>query len=71
MGYTERLSAYGAAKIVDPAQDSPENIAEACREVLEDGSYRGDARAVSAEMAGLPLPAQVVDAVEDLVTRAA
>ncbi|MFE2152246.1 glycosyltransferase [Streptomyces lavendulae] len=67
VGYTERLSAYGAAKMVDPADDSPENIAEACREVLEDPHYRERARAVSAEMAELPLPARVVGVLEDLV----
>ncbi|MGC5546099.1 glycosyltransferase [Streptomyces griseus] len=71
VGYTERLSAYGAARMVDPAQDSPKNIAEACREVLEDGAYRERARAVSAEMALLPAPAQVVGAVEELVARRA
>ncbi|MGW1076472.1 glycosyltransferase [Streptomyces sp. NPDC002537] len=65
-GYTERLDAYGAAKMVRPEDDSPENIAEACREVLEDGTYRDRAREVAAEMAQLALPAEVVGDLEAL-----
>ncbi|UGY93013.1 glycosyltransferase [Streptomyces gobiensis] len=64
--YTERLCAYGAAKLVRPEDDSAENITRACQEVLESASYRERAADVAREMAAMPLPAQVVGALEDL-----
>ncbi|MFF3018273.1 glycosyltransferase [Streptomyces sp. NPDC057939] len=67
VGYTERLSAYGASRMVRPEDDSPENIADACQEVLATPEYRERARAISAEMAELPLPADVVGVLEGLV----
>ncbi|MEU6714065.1 glycosyltransferase [Nonomuraea sp. NPDC046802] len=66
LGFTRRLADYGAAKMVRPEDDSPENVAEACREVLEDPSYRKRARDIAAEMAGLPGPARVLGALERL-----
>ncbi|MBA6437024.1 glycosyltransferase [Streptomyces sp. GMR22] len=67
LGFTRRLCDYGAAKMVSPEEDSPENIAQACEEVLETPSYRQRARDIAAEMAGLPTPAQALPAVERLV----
>ncbi|MFI2242261.1 glycosyltransferase [Streptomyces chrestomyceticus] len=66
-GFTERLCAYGAAKMVPPEEDSPENITQACKEVLENPAYRQRARDIAAEMAGLPTPARTLAAVERLV----
>ncbi|MBB4914290.1 glycosyltransferase [Streptosporangium saharense] len=67
MGFTRRLTEYGAAKMLPPEDDSPENVAEACREVLGTPSYRQRARDVSQEMSRLPGPSQALAAVERLV----
>ncbi|MFI9812601.1 glycosyltransferase [Saccharothrix variisporea] len=67
--YSTRLAEYGAAKIVDPEEDTAENIAQALREVLETPSYRERARELAAEMAALPTPAQVVGALEEVAAR--
>ncbi|MBE8525352.1 DUF1205 domain-containing protein [Amycolatopsis sp. H6(2020)] len=66
-GFTRRVAAYGAAKMLPPEQDSPENVTDACREVLETSSYRQRARDIAAEMAALPTPARTLGAVERLV----
>jgi len=65
--YTRRLHEYGAARMVDPAHDSAENLVEACREVLATHSYTERARAVAAEMTAMPSPAEVVPVLEMLV----
>ena len=65
-GFARRVAEYGAAKLVPPEDDSPENVTEACREVLDDPSYRQRARDIAAEMAALPGPSRLLSAVERL-----
>lgn len=67
VSYSQRLHEYGAARMVDPDEDSAENLVEACCEVLGTPSYAERARAVAAEMATMPMPAEVVPALERLV----
>jgi UDP:flavonoid glycosyltransferase YjiC (YdhE family) len=67
VGYSERLTAYGAARMIQPGDDSAENIVGTCEEMLADPGYRERAREIAAEMAGLPLPARVVARLEQLV----
>ncbi|PZG01207.1 glycosyltransferase [Micromonospora endophytica] len=66
LGFTRRVVEYGAAVMVPPEDDSPENVVEACRAVLDDSSYRRRARDVAAEMSRLPGPAEVLATVERL-----
>lgn len=65
----QRVADQGAAITLQPGQDTPEAIAESCGKLLEDPSYGRCARALSAEMAQLPPPPQVVGALEDLLSR--
>ncbi|HZG05469.1 MAG TPA: nucleotide disphospho-sugar-binding domain-containing protein [Streptomyces sp.] len=65
--YSRRLSAYGAARMIDPAEDSAENVLRTCAEMLATPSYRERARALADEVAGLPRPAEAVQAIERLV----
>jgi glycosyltransferase len=69
LGYSTRLSEYGAAKIVDPEDDSADNIVQACQEVLDTPSFTERAREIAAEMAALPIPAEVVGALENVAVR--
>lgn len=69
VGYTERLSAYGAAKMIDPAQDSADVIAAACEEVLSTPAFTERARELATEMAAMPVPAEVVGALEQVAAR--
>lgn len=68
MGFTTRLSEYGAAKMVLPEDDSPDNIAQACQDVLDTASYRQRARDIAEEMSVMPTPATTLRAVERLVS---
>ncbi|MET8009449.1 nucleotide disphospho-sugar-binding domain-containing protein [Streptomyces sp. NPDC005271] len=61
----QRISDFGAAITVD--ENTPEAVEKACRELISDPSYAERARALSAEIAALPLPAEVVGALERLV----
>lgn len=69
VGFTVRLSEYGAAKMVRPEDDSPENITQACQQVLDTQSYRQRAQDIADEMSGLPGPYQALTAVEQLMPR--
>ncbi|MEU3301207.1 nucleotide disphospho-sugar-binding domain-containing protein [Streptomyces sp. NPDC006678] len=60
-----RISDFGAAITVD--ENTPEAVEKACRELIGNPSYAERARALSAEIAALPLPADVVGALERLV----
>lgn len=64
--YSRRLSDHGAARMVDPADDSAETIARVCAEMLATPSYRERARALADEVAGLPGAAEAVTAIERL-----
>lgn len=68
----EALARFGAALTVTPQQqgfedDPAEVIAAGCREVLANPRYAQQARAVAAEIATLPTPAEVVRTLETLV----
>ncbi|MFJ9946680.1 nucleotide disphospho-sugar-binding domain-containing protein [Kitasatospora sp. NPDC091207] len=61
-----RIAAYGAGVTLLPGEESPEAIADACRELLEKDEYSRRARAISSEISGMPLPAAVVTVLEQL-----
>lgn len=65
--YSTRLRDSGAAEMLLPGDDSPENIANACERVLGDPGYTRNAAEIRAEMHSLPTPAAVLGEVEDLV----
>ncbi|MCQ8774751.1 nucleotide disphospho-sugar-binding domain-containing protein [Streptomyces sp. KLMMK] len=68
--YSTRLSAYGAATMIDPADDSAENIARVCAEMLATPSYRERAAELAAEVSALPTSADAVRAIERLAAAA-
>jgi len=59
-----RLSDHGAAVVLLDGED----VAASCAAVLDDPAYAGRARALAAEMAGMPGPCDVLPAVEKLVS---
>ncbi|MFG2296197.1 glycosyltransferase [Streptomyces sp. NPDC048603] len=61
-----RVADQGAAITLLPGEDTAERIADSCRTLLSDGSYRERARALSREIADMPAPATLVTALEDL-----
>ncbi|WP_181763912.1 nucleotide disphospho-sugar-binding domain-containing protein [Streptomyces albidus (ex Kaewkla and Franco 2022)] len=63
---SRRLVDYGAARILEAGEDTPEAIAEAARDLLTDGSYRERARDLAREMAAMPSPPEVLGVVEKL-----
>ncbi len=64
VGPAERLAEHGSAITLRGGEDTAEVIAESARALLEDGSYRERAAAMSEEIAGLPAPADVVGEIE-------
>ena len=67
----QAVSGSGAALMVEPQQEAPgqdpgEVIAAGCREVLSTPRYAQQARALAAEIAALPTPAEVVRTLETL-----
>ncbi|TDB78127.1 nucleotide disphospho-sugar-binding domain-containing protein [Micromonospora sp. KC723] len=66
---SERLAKYGAALLLMPGDDSPEQIVAASQELLENPSYREKSQELAAEIRSLPLPTQVLGAVEELAAR--
>lgn len=68
VGMAARLSDYGAAIMLTSGQDdSPENVVEACRELLEDPTYTARTEELSKEIAGLPTPHDVTLAIAEMV----
>lgn len=65
--YSTRLRDSGAAEMLLPGEDSPENIADACERVLDDPEYTRKAAEIRTEMHSLPTPAAVLGKVESLV----
>ena len=63
-----RCAALGAARVVEPAQRTPEAIRESVRAVLSDPSYRLNAERVRAEIAALPGLDRAVALLERLAT---
>lgn len=62
-----RCAALGVARVIDPANRTPEAVREAVREVLRDPSYRANARRFQEEMQALPGPDRTVQLLEELV----
>jgi hypothetical protein len=50
-----------------PGEDDLDAVVSNCQELLENPSYTRKAREVADEIAGLPLPVEVLSAVEALV----
>nr|QJD07468.1 DUF1205 domain-containing protein [Streptomyces sp.] len=68
VGMSARLAEYGAAIMLTAGQDdSPENVAKACRELLEDPAYKARTDELSREIAGLPAPHDVTVAITEMV----
>ncbi|MEV0526095.1 glycosyltransferase [Streptomyces sp. NPDC050439] len=63
---SRRLSAQGSALTLVPGQDSPRDTAAAAERILGDASFRRSARVLAREIAGLPLPSDVVRELERL-----
>lgn len=70
IGPAQRLAASGAAITLLDDQDSPEAIAAACEQLLSESSYADQARTLSAEIAQLKPPAEMVRSLETLVDAA-
>lgn len=66
----QRIADQGAARVLLPGEDSPEDIADACAAILGNPSYQDGARKLSAEIASLPTAAEVVDVLAALPGRA-
>lgn len=66
----ERCVACGAARRLRPAELDAHAIRRDVRALLEEVHYRAAARAVSAEIAAMPAPPQVVPALERLAGKA-
>ncbi|MET7985073.1 MULTISPECIES: nucleotide disphospho-sugar-binding domain-containing protein [unclassified Streptomyces] len=59
-----RVADLGAALTLLPGEDSADAIADCCQELLSDDEYRDRARGLSREIAAMPSPASVLDALE-------
>ncbi|GHH20971.1 glycosyltransferase [Streptomyces rubradiris] len=64
--HSRRLSGFGAAVTLLPGQDTPDAIAAACDALLTEPSYAERSAELAADIAALPGPAEVLDAVEEL-----
>ncbi len=62
----DRCTALGVARVLDPIAASPASIAEALRDVLEDGNFAARARELGAAWAALPGPETALAALERL-----
>ncbi|WRZ95454.1 DUF1205 domain-containing protein [Streptomyces sp. NBC_01007] len=57
-----RVADLGAAITLLPGEDSADAIADSCQELLSEGGYGERARGLSREIAAMPSPASVLDA---------
>lgn len=64
-----RLAKSGAGTVLMPAEQSEDSVAEACRELLTEAAYRERAGELAREIHGLPRPAELVPALEELACR--
>ncbi|MEE1758247.1 MULTISPECIES: nucleotide disphospho-sugar-binding domain-containing protein [unclassified Streptomyces] len=64
-----RHAGSGAALLVHRDEATPSRVAEACRELLHDPSYRRRAHALAEEYAALPAPSRLVPVLEELAGR--
>jgi glycosyltransferase len=65
---SRRVAAFGAAVTLLPGEDTAQAVPEACQEILSNPSYRKRAAELSAEIAELPLPADVLGHLETLIS---
>jgi UDP:flavonoid glycosyltransferase YjiC (YdhE family) len=65
---TRPVAEFGAGLMLTPEQDTIEEIEKCCLDLLSNPSYASRARELSAEIATLPPPAEVVGVLENLVT---
>ncbi|MCX4238807.1 MULTISPECIES: glycosyltransferase [Streptomyces] len=68
---TRRLADYGAAITLTPAEATRERLAESCRALLTEPSYTTRATALAQEISAMPPPAELVGALEEVVTATA
>lgn len=65
----QRCAELGVARVIGPADRTPETIREATREVLVNGDYRANAERYREEMARLPGVEHAAGLIERLATR--
>ncbi|MFF8957358.1 nucleotide disphospho-sugar-binding domain-containing protein [Streptomyces sp. NPDC014894] len=63
-----RMSESGAARVLYPEDVADDTLLKACGELLHDPAYGERARAVAAEIASLPAPAETARALESLAS---
>ncbi|HET6858188.1 MAG TPA: glycosyltransferase [Streptomyces sp.] len=63
---SRRIADFGAAITLLPGDDTPDAVAAACQELLTNSSYAEQAGRLAEEIAGLPLPSEVVGVIENL-----
>ena len=68
IGSTRPVAEFGAGLMLTPGEDTLEEIEKSCLELLSNPSYAERAGQLSAEIATLPSPAEVVGTLENLVT---
>ncbi|MFI1496037.1 nucleotide disphospho-sugar-binding domain-containing protein [Streptomyces platensis] len=61
------LEEQGSGIVLDRGEDTPGNVAEACKQIISDATYTQRARVLSEEIAALDTPATLVGALEELV----
>ncbi|MFD7058964.1 nucleotide disphospho-sugar-binding domain-containing protein [Streptomyces sp. NPDC059906] len=59
---SRRLVDFGAALMVPDGEDSQDAVVAACEKILGDSAYRERSQALAREIAAMPAPAQVVEA---------
>ncbi|CAL9286719.1 nucleotide disphospho-sugar-binding domain-containing protein [Streptomyces sp. SudanB182_2057] len=63
---SQRLAAYGAARILLEGEDTPQAMASAAEDLLFTESYRTRARELQQEATAMPAPAEIVSLLEKL-----
>ncbi|MFD0039131.1 glycosyltransferase [Streptomyces anulatus] len=61
---SRRIAEFGAAITILPGDDTPDTVTAACQELLSNSSYAQRAGRLADEIAALPLPSDVVGAIE-------
>jgi UDP:flavonoid glycosyltransferase YjiC (YdhE family) len=56
------ITEFGAGLLLEPGQDTADNIAQACQTILADATYRQRTQILAEEVAAQPSPAAVVQA---------
>ncbi|GAA3053445.1 glycosyltransferase [Kitasatospora albolonga] len=64
---SQRLAAYGAARVILPGDDTPEALADAACDLLTNRHYRERARDLAEEANAMPTPQEVLGLIEKLV----